>query len=306
MENQCWFVLEITVESSAAEAVEFAFNEMGADGTEINNLGKTPQETITVIGYFSEPFEAENAREQLNEALRIYGFAPETVKATRERRLGNVDWLYEWKRHWKPTRIGKFIIAPTWFENLEVAQDETVIWIDPEMAFGTGTHATTQLCLKAIEENFAPLQEMSFLDVGTGTGILAIGARKLKSRVESRESRENPQTLDSFIACDTDAESVKIARRNAELNQAGDIEFYVGSITEQTPEFDFVCANLTADVIVPLLPLLTAKAKRILVLSGILREQEDLVITELQKFGIENPKVETEGEWISIQVKTEN
>ena len=81
-----------------------------------------------------------------------------------------------------------------------------------------------------------------------------------------------------------------------------DIEFYVGSISDETPEFDFVCANLTADVIVPLLPLLIEKAKRILVLSGILKEQENLIVEELKKFKIENPKIETDGEWISILV----
>ena len=302
MKNESWFVLEITIDARAAEAVEFAFNELDADGTEINNLGKTSQETVTVIGYFSKPFDTKNVREQLNEALRIYGFDPDAVKDMRERRLGNVDWLYEWKKHWKPTRTGNFTVAPTWFE-IQPAPDEIVIWIDPEMAFGTGTHATTQLCLKAIEENYLP--EMSFLDVGTGTGILAIGARKLKSRVESRESREHSLTLNSFVACDTDTESVEIARRNAELNETGGIEFYVGSISDETPEFDFVCANLTADVIVPILPLLVQKAKRILVLSGILREQEDLIASELKKFQIENFKTETDGEWISVQLKTE-
>ncbi|HEY0428401.1 MAG TPA: 50S ribosomal protein L11 methyltransferase [Pyrinomonadaceae bacterium] len=283
-----WFVIEVTVDFSAAEAVEFAFNELDATGTEINNLGKNATEAVTIIGYFSEQPADEIVLDQLNEALRIYGFAPSSIKNTRRRTLGDVDWLYEWKKHWRPTKVGRFVVAPTWYE-IEESAGETIIWIDPAMAFGTGTHATTQLCLKAIGENFQ--SDMSFLDVGTGTGILAIAAAKLKT--------DNPHL--KIVGCDTDEDSVKIARENAEMNGAADkIEFFAGSISDDTPAFDFVCANLTADVIVPLLPLLTRKAKRILVLSGILREQEDLIIAELKKFQIENPKIETLGEWISI------
>jgi ribosomal protein L11 methylase PrmA len=87
------------------------------------------------------------------------------------------------------------------------------------------------------------------------------------------------------------------------MNDAAEkIDFYVGSITENTPAFDFVCANLTADVIIPLLPLLVEKTKRILVLSGILREQESAVAAELKKFQISDFKVETDGEWISVTI----
>lgn len=291
MENQNWFVLEITVEAAAAEAVEFAFNELEADGTEINHLGKTPTAELTVIGYFSAAPDEEIVREHLTEALRIYNFSPGAVKNLRQRRLGNVDWLYEWKKHWKPTRVGKFIVAPTWYE-LEPETGEIVVWIDPEMAFGTGTHQTTQLCLKAIETRYSP--EMSFFDVGTGTGILAIGAAKIRERTNDSKGR--------ILACDTDAESVNIARRNALMNKTDGIEFYAGSISDQTEKFDFVCANLTIDVIVPLLPLLTARAGRVLLLSGILGEQEEQIVSELKKFSIENPEIARDGEWISVRI----
>ncbi len=291
MENQNWFALEITVETKASEAVEFALNELEASGTEINNLGKKPAETVTVIGYFNEKPGDELVRNHLTEALRIYNFSPEAIKKTDWRRFGNVDWLYEWKKHWKPTKAGKFIVAPTWFE-IEAEADELIIWIDPAMAFGTGTHETTRLCLWAIEENYQ--SEMSFLDVGTGTGILAIAAAKFK--VQSSKFK--------IVGCDTDEGSVQIAKENAEMNGvAGLIEFYDGSISAGTPEFDFVCANLTIDVITPLLPLLVEKSKQILVLSGILKEQEDLIVSELKKFQIENPKIETEGEWISVLIE---
>src|SRR5215213_9793630 len=233
--EQKWYALEITASAEAAEAVEFALNELEALGTEINNLGKTQTETLTIIGYFNEQFADQIWRTQLLEAVQIYGFSTDSIKKAEWREVENQDWLAEWKKHWRPTETGKFIIAPTW-ETVETSE-KIVIRIEPSMAFGTGTHETTKLCLRAIEENYDGAE--SFLDVGTGTGILAIAAAKLQAA-----NFESP-----ILGCDTDEDSIKIAKENAELNETPNIKFYVGSISDETPEFDFVCANLTADVI---------------------------------------------------------
>lgn len=299
--SQHWFALQITVASEASEAVEFGLNELGALGTEINNLGKLPTETLTVNGYFHELPDDEKIRRTLNEALRIYNFAPEAIRAFDWRKIGNVDWLFEWKKHWKPTETAKFIIAPSW-ENVENS-DKIVVRIEPNMAFGTGTHETTRLCLKAIEENYQ--RGMSFFDVGTGTGILSIAAVKLNSRVQSPDSKSQLSDAE-FTGCDTDFDSITIARENAEFNEVGDqIEFFVGSISEETPRFDFVCANITIDVLTPLLPLLIEKSAKILVLSGILKEQTDLIEDGLKKLQIEDFRIENQGEWISVTIKTD-
>ncbi len=297
--KKIWFALEITVDSNASEAIEFALNELDAHGTEINNLGKDkPKDVLHVVGYFNEKPADEILQKELNEALRIYGFSSGAIKKHDWQTIENKDWLEEWKKHWKPTKTEKFIIAPSW-EKIESAE-KTLIRIEPNMAFGTGTHETTRLCLRTIEENYR--SEMSFLDVGTGTGILVIAASKFK--VQSSLTHNSQLTTDNyFLACDTDADSIKIARENAALNEVTNIEFYVGSIDENTPSFDFVCANLTADVIIPLLPLLTAKFTKMLVLSGILREQETLITKELKgRFQLSNFKIERAGEWISILV----
>ncbi len=302
-----WFALEITVELNAAEAIEFALNELDSLGTEIKDFGKVQRENATIIGYFNEKSNDETLQNQLNEALRIYGFSHNEIKKTEWREIENQDWIAEWKKHWKPTETAKFIIAPSWAETGNT--DKIVVHIEPGMAFGTGTHETTRLCLRAIEENYE--SEMSFLDVGTGTGILAIAAAKFlvssfKFQVEESNSKTwnlKPETWNLISACDTDFDAVEIAKENAVINGADDIGFYVGSISDDTPEFDFVCANLTAETIVPLLPLLIAKTKRTLVLSGILKEQKDLIVSELRKFQIENPKIKTDGEWISVIVK---
>ena len=284
-----WYCVEIEVAANAEEAVEFALNELDSLGNEINQLGKPPSETLTVIGYFNEKIDDRIVREKLEESLQIHGFSVDDVKKIEWRKVENQDWLAEWKKHWKPTETEKFVIAPIWseVENTE----KIIIRIEPSMAFGTGTHETTRLCIKAIEENYKPRE--TFLDVGTGTGILAIAFAK--SNVSGANFR--------IAGCDTDVDSITIAKENAELNKTENIEFFIGSISAETPKYDFVCANLTADVIVPILPLLVEKSRRILVLSGILKEQENLIVEDLKKFKIENPKVETDGEWISVTIE---
>ncbi len=307
-----WFAVEITIDSEASEAIEFALNELDALGTEINNLGKKQTENLCVIGYFNERQNDKTVQTRLDEALRIYNLDQTAIKNFSWREVENKDWLAEWKKHWRPTKVGNFIIAPTWSEvgTDENSQNrETIIRIDPEMAFGTGTHETTRLCLQVIEENYA--DEMSFLDVGTGTGILAIAAAKIKSKVQSLKSKVRDSlthhasltTHHYFWACDTDENSIEIARKNAVLNNVDeDIYFYVGSINADTPIFDFICANLTADVIVPILPLLLKKTKSEIVLSGILREQQELIENELKRLQVLNWSIRTLGEWISIKV----
>src|SRR6185369_11327170 len=124
--------------------------------------------------------------------------------------------LEEWKRKWQPVHVGRFIIAPPWSE-ISPTPDKVVIRIEPGMAFGTGTHETTRLCLAALEKYSVG---NSFLDVGTGTGILAIAAAKI-----------NPTAR--IHACETDAEAVAIAIENARINRVAErITFTVGSIDD--------------------------------------------------------------------------
>ena len=319
MQNEkTWFAARVSLAPAAVEAIEAALSEAGATGTEYSTLGlKEIGEVVSVIGYFDEPPDLDAIESEIENFLEIYNLPPGSVKEISVSKIKNKDWLAQWKKNWRPTETEKFIIAPAWSE-IENAQ-KIVIRIEPSMAFGTGTHETTRLCLRAIEENYQP--EMSFFDVGTGTGILAIAAAKLNYKFQSLKSKvKNPPsptldfglwTLDSILACDTDEDSIKIAKQNAEINDVKSIEFYVGSIDENTPPFDFICANLTADVIVPLLPLLVAKTKKILLLSGILHEQENWVAEKLRELRITNYELRTDGEWISILTqsgkwKTEN
>lgn len=301
-----WLALEITVDARAVEAIEFALNEIETIGSEIHLPGvQGPQGVICVTGYFHQKPDEGTLNTQLAEALRIYGFSDDSIKNIAWREVEEKDWLAEWKKHWRPTTVGRFVIAPPWSDVADM--ERIVIRIEPNMAFGTGTHETTQLCLKAIDDNYSA--NMSLLDVGTGTGILAIAAAKLAT--ESTENTEKKShyevsvpSVAKFLACDTDVDSIKIALENASLNAVGDkIELVVGSVTRETSKFDFVCANLTLDVIAPLLPLLIGKAQRLLLLSGILAEQEDGVTKELGKLEITDFDIGRSGEWISILIR---
>ncbi len=307
-DKQKWYQVKVKVRSGFEEAVEFALNELDSLGNEINNLGKKPDEDLCVIGYFNELPKDDLIKDQLQKALEIYNFPTGSNINISTEEIEDQDWLAEWKKHWKPTETEKFIIAPPW-ENIENTE-KIIVRIEPNMAFGTGTHETTKLCLRAIEENYE--SGMSFFDIGTGTGILSIAAAKLATEDTAEDEKEFSKKQSSktsvssaakILACDTDQDSIKIAKKNAELNDTKEIDFYVGSISDDSPKFDFICANVTADVIIPILPLLIEKTDKILVLSGILVEQEDLILKELKKLKIENPKIQTDGEWISITIK---
>jgi ribosomal protein L11 methyltransferase len=296
-----WTAVEITAVPGTADALEHFLNEAGAVGTEIQEMPLSSTTSTTVTGYFEGPIDDWDFQDELQFTLSSFGLEPECIENITRREIVESDWLAEWKKHWKPTVVGNFQITPSW-EDADSA-DKTVILIDPGMAFGTGTHETTQLCLKAIEENFIPGE--SFLDVGTGTGVLAIAAAKLSSRMLGLwlANDEHPGPI---LGIDNDPEASAIAAENCRLNDVADlVRIEAGVLDHDSTDFDVTCANLTLDAILPILPLLLAKTRRLLILSGILVEQRDAIASQLEKLGIENPAFQTMGEWISVIVAIE-
>ena len=284
-----WYALDVQIEAAAREAVEYALMEAGALGTETNDA---PADLLRVTAYFEQTPERERVRAEVSEALRVYDLPSSSVREMSVREVADEDWLGEWKKSWQPVELGRLVIAPPWGD-VRVGGDRIVIRIEPGMAFGTGTHETTRLCLKAIMRFF---KGMSFLDVGTGTGILAIAAAKLFP-----EAR--------IAACDTDPEAIQIARENAQLNGVAErIDFRVGSVDESgrepaTASADFVCANLTADVIGTLLPALIGASCGRLVLSGILDSQVDAIVDQLHDLGNSgNLVMMQDGEWVALVI----
>ena len=280
-----WHALDLITTSEAREAVEYALMEAGALGTETAEI---ENDSLRVSAYFDQVPNRESVRAELAEALRIYELPSSSVREMNVREVADQDWLGEWKKSWQPVEVGeRFIIAPPWAE-ISDAHNRIVIRIEPGMAFGTGTHETTRLCLVAIEKYFAG---GSFLDVGTGTGILAIAAAKMfpAAHVE---------------ACDTDADALAIAIENARLNGVAErISFRVGTVEETTASADLVCANLTADVIAAMLTSLISVTCGHLVLSGILDTQSEALRARMLECGVSDPcESMQDGEWIALVI----
>jgi ribosomal protein L11 methyltransferase len=284
-----WYAAEVSVSPDAREAIEYGLMEAGALGTETRDAD--PSQLI-VVGYFAATPEVEEVQAALLDACRVYGFRPDAPFDLRIQDVPDRDWLAEWKKGWQPIKAGRFIVAPPWIETASLTSPRSdegliIIRIEPGMAFGTGTHETTRLCLQAIEKHFCG---GSFLDVGTGTGILAIAAAKMfaDARIE---------------ACDTDAEAIEIARDNARLNEVAEqIVFLAGSVNDQTASADLVCANLTAPVIVELLPSLLGATCGRLVLSGILDSQVEMVRLRLFELGATVLETDQDDEWVALVV----
>jgi ribosomal protein L11 methyltransferase len=307
--KRSWYALDVVVAAPAREAIEYGLMEANALGTETNDAG--PE--IIVRGYFDREPEIESVKMQLIDALTIYNVSPASMIDLRLSEVPDRDWLEEWKKSWQPVQVGRFVIAPPWLseprgvangssgsrESIEPVatargSDTIVIRINPGMAFGTGTHETTRLCLKAIEKHY---HSGSFLDVGTGTGILAIAAASVCQKPERAEGRRQ------IIACDVDADAVAIAKENAELNAVDNlIDFRIGSVDDKTESADLVFANLTAPVIVELLPALIGATCGRLILSGILDSQIEMVKSRLHELGVVDFEIDQDGEWIAMMI----
>lgn len=199
------------------------------------------------------------------------------------------NWSTAWKNYYHPIELSdKVAICPSW-ENFSAKEGQQVIRLDPGMAFGTGTHETTRLCLKLLEANMAP--GMSMLDVGCGSGILAICAKLLGSG--------------RTMGVDIDPVAVRTADENAELNGC-DIEFYCGDLATGIKEqFDVICANIVADAILRLandLPHLMHDSS-VCVVSGIIDTRREEVEEGLRNAGLDPFSVELQNGWAAIACK---
>lgn len=198
------------------------------------------------------------------------------------------DWLAEWKRGLDPVRVGPFVITPSWRLD-EVAGDDPIV-IDPAMAFGTGHHATTRLCLERLLD--LELTGMRVLDVGTGTGILAIAARRLGAH--------------EVVALDTDPEAVRAAEDNAARNGA-QVEVLHGDLRTvvDRPPFDVVVANLITDTVLGLAGELTQATRTggRIVTSGIGRDRCHEVVAALQAAGTGTPTVRSGPTWSEVTAR---
>lgn len=200
------------------------------------------------------------------------------------------DWTEEWKKSYNSFAIGDdFFVIPSW-ESTSCPADRLPIWIDPGQAFGTGTHETTQLTVEALERWVEPLHIV--LDLGTGSGILAIASRLLGAR--------------EVFACDIDSVAVHVAQANIDRNAEDEVWAFCGSADAVGREsVHLVLANLTSDLIVDLFPEIdrVLRPHGIAILSGILHEQHEDVRDVIQGFGYSTHEELARGEWLALVVE---
>lgn len=279
-----WHAVEIEIARAGESAATAQLWACGTTGLEVSEEGP---ELVTLRAYFDAAPDTGSMRDEIVESLRQLNLPETSLRRIESLTIADQDWLAEWKKGYEPVEIGRrLLISPSWKRDQLGDTDRIVIEIDPGMAFGTGTHETTRGCLEMLEKYW---HGGSLLDVGTGTGILAIAAAKLHPG--------------SFVtAFDVDPEAITVAEENAAINAVGDaIELEVNRLSSYAGrEFDLVLANLTADVIIPLAAEFPSVLKPggTLIVSGILTEQGDDVIAALDGFELIESKPDCE--WVTI------
>lgn len=273
-----WIELELVWNSEELqECISNFLFELGALGLEETEKG--------LKVYFPSEYNQEWLENELKQYLHSLGLSKPIFQF---RIIPSQNWGEEWKAYFKPIRIGKHIVVKPPWENFVPSPDTIVIDIMPKMAFGTGTHETTQLCIEFLEKCLQPGMEV--LDIGTGSGILAITAIQLGAK--------------KVDAIDVEKEATENAMENARLNHVEDkIQIHLASLENLPPTtYDLILANLERKTILHLLPQLHfyAKPSTLLILSGILKEEKSIISNALKSTPFHPIQFKTKKEWISI------
>lgn len=289
-----WLEVSVEVDGEAAEAVSEVFNRYGHGGAVIEEafgeMGKTVSGTLTVKAYL--PFENGQAagQREIEEALwHLSQLYPIPVPCFRH--LSEEDWAHAWKKHYRVLHIGQhLVVKPSW-QTYTPDPKDVVVELDPGMAFGTGLHPSTRLCLTALEKYL--IRGMKALDVGTGSGILAIAAAKLGAN--------------SVLALDTDPTAVKVARANVAANKVEHIvSVQSGSLPTLEPQgqaFDIILVNILAETIVELLDeglVHRLKEAGLIVAAGLIKSQETMVTEALNAQDVNIVECLQERDWVAL------
>lgn len=264
------------------------YTNLEADAEEIARIDLIDEDLVNkdrthsiIHMYIAESDNAVEAVSYLRERFTACGIENEINCLL----VDDTDWNENWKKYFKAFEIGeRLAICPSW-EQYDNRENRTVISLDPGAAFGTGSHATTSLCLEVLEKNVT--ESTTVLDIGTGSGILAIAADLLGAK--------------SSIGVDIDAQSVKTAIQNAEINGVSEkTEFIVGDLADKiSGKYDVVCANIVADVVMRLFDNVAdyMKDDGILIVSGIIDIRADEVEKSAAEHGFKICESLTREEW---------
>ena len=298
-----WIEVSLRADGESAEALADLLARYGHQGVSIEQLGIAPDrwdegeipqaERVLLRAYIPDDERLETTKRELETALGhmrlMYPMPQPSYQA-----LESEDWAEAWKAHYQPLRIGRrLLIRPLWID-AELAAGDIEIALDPGMAFGTGAHPTTQLCLEALERLIEPAQEA--LDLGSGSGILAIAAAKLGAR--------------KVLALDTDPIAVEATAENARVNgvdakviaRRGSLENVLGGARR----FDVLTVNILARVIVKLAEQRLGELLRpggAAIFSGIIDTQADEVEAALRRSGLRPCGRCQRGDWMLIEAR---
>ncbi|HAR85983.1 MAG TPA: 50S ribosomal protein L11 methyltransferase [Clostridium sp.] len=309
--DQDWIEVTVLTSSEATEAVAGFLYNCDVEGVSIEdvadvefkkeNLGfadfinesvLTIEEGAMVKGYFKDSENFMNTLNYIKESvdkLGEFGFDKGEGIVTYHK-VNEDDWANNWKQYYKPTKVGEHIVVkPTW-EDYEEKPGEVVVELDPGMAFGTGTHETTRMCIKALEKKVKG--DTTIFDIGTGSGILSIAAAKLGAK--------------HVVGVDLDPVAVESAKKNLEFNKVNNIEILYGDLMEVVEgKANIVVANILADIIMFLSEGVRAfiEDEGYFIASGILNTQRDKVADKLKTLDFIIEEVMEDGEWICIIAK---
>lgn len=303
-----WMEIVVQTSHTVAEAVADVFQELGSGGvivedpkllnfyinsgiwdcTDLQTVEKA--DIVTIKAYFPINEKLEGTLSKIKIALtELEQRMPNSVQSNfLYREVSEEDWSSSWKQYFHPVRVGdKIVIKPTWEEYSQKAGD-LVIELDPGMAFGTGTHHTTNLCIEKLEQ--LDLREKLVFDVGAGSGILSLVCAKLGA--------------ERVIAIELDKVAVKVAKENVDLNKLEDtIVVREGDLlTTVDEQADVIVSNIIAKVIINLLPDIPVKLKSdgVFLASGIIGEHVDAVCQKAKEVGLRVVEIEKKEDWAMI------
>ena len=313
-----WNRFTVKTKTEAEDIVISTLAEVGIEGVEIQDKQPLTEEDkaqmfvdimpegpaddgIAYLNFYLEEDADKEAilkdvREALDDLKNFMDIGEATIE---ESQTEDKDWINNWKQYFHQFYVDDILIVPSWEEVKAEDKDKMILHIDPGTAFGTGMHETTQLVIRQLKKYVTPDTEM--LDVGTGSGILGIVALKLGAK--------------HVLGTDLDPCAIPAVAENKEANQIADESFdmVIGNIIDDKAiqdqagyeKYDIVTANILADVLIPLTPVIVNQMKKgaYYITSGILDVKEEVVVEAVKTAGLTVVEVTHQGEWVSVTAR---